>query len=118
GSPTISNQAYDGPPMTVEGSAGQHVVVMTAPTSGWGFGLDRTRREFGRIDVFVTATGPDPAVIQSQALVRHEVGSTVPTSNAIDVYARVLSHGEKASDQPYRLVLSAPGIPSVPAKTR
>ena len=106
-----SAAAYDGPPMTAKGSAGQHVIVMTAPTSGWSLALDLTRPALDRTEVFLTATRPDPAKMQAQMLVTHEVGTTVSTSSAMDVYARVLGFGERAGEQAYQRVMAVSPIP-------
>lgn len=107
-----SGAAYDGPPVAITADAGQHVIVLTAPTSGWSLSLDCTRRALGRIEVFVTATRPDPSTMQAQARVRHEVGSSVPTNNPIDVYLRILNFGQVPGEQPYRHVAAVQGVPA------
>jgi len=106
-----SAEPYSGPPITAEAIAGQHVVVLNAPSVGWSFTLDQTEREVDHTDVFLTATRPNPAMMHTQALVRHEVGTTVPASTAVEVFVRVLEYGEKAGSQPYRRALSVPAVP-------
>jgi hypothetical protein len=64
--------------------------------------LDQSRREFESTQVFMTVVQPNPAYMQTQALVTHEVATGVAADRPIAVYARVLRHDEEAG--PYVLV--------------
>jgi hypothetical protein len=90
----IGSAAYSGPPIEVTAGAGQHMLVLTAPTGGWAFRMDRSRKDLGRTEVFVSAVRPDPAYMQTQALVRHELATEVPGAEKIVVYGRVLGHDQ------------------------
>jgi hypothetical protein len=116
GEPRIAADAWTGPPISLQTAQGNHIAVLTAPTGGWSFVLDRTRPAFGRSEAFVTATQPDPAAMHTQAQARHEAGTGVPVTTALELYARELDHGEKPADQPYRLVATVPALPGAPPR--
>lgn len=99
--PTIGAGPYAGPPLTIDSGGPQHRAVLTAPSAGWTFTLDTTRRQLDHTDVFVTIVRPDPAFMYTQALVTQEAGTGVDSSRPIELYARALAHGEKPADQPY-----------------
>jgi hypothetical protein len=91
--PSIGSGAYAGPQITTDDTGPTHTLVLTAPTGGWAFALDQVRKEFDHEQVFVTVTRPDPAYMQTQALVRHEVGTGVPSDRPIQVFARTTQAG-------------------------
>jgi hypothetical protein len=99
---SIGPGSYEGPEIRRSVAAGKHTVVLTAPSGGWAFRLDETRPKLETTQVFVTAQRPNPAYMQAQALVQHEVTTGVATDQKISVYARVLDHDE--SSGPYRPV--------------
>jgi hypothetical protein len=112
---SVGEGAYEGPPLTIDSSGPQHRAVLTAPSSGWTVTLDQTRARFDHIDAFITVTRPDPAYMQTQALVKQEVGSMVDRKTAMDLYARVLEFGEKPGSQVYRLAGHVGGDRPAPA---
>ena len=93
--PTANDQGYDGPPLSVGQVGDEHLVVLTAPTAGWTFSLDEVRSRMGGKDVFVTVRRPNPAYLHPQAVVEQNLGTRVPLSDPIDVYARVLDYDDK-----------------------
>jgi hypothetical protein len=100
--PERSSLPYAGPPLSVESSAPQHRVLLSAPSGGWGLRLDQTIRRFDHTDVFITLVRPNPAYMQTQAVVSQEVGTGVdPASGPIRVYARILAHDAIPGSQPY-----------------
>ena len=99
--PTIAREPYSGPPISLDTSGSQAVVVFQAPSGGWAAQVDRTARELERTEVFITARRPNPAFQQSQALVEHRLATGVLSSTAVAVYLRVLRHDEQPGDQPY-----------------
>jgi hypothetical protein len=94
--PEVGSGTYAGPAITTDSSGPTHTLVLTAPTGGWAFALDQVRKEFDHERVFVTVTRPDPAYMQTQALVRHEVGTAVPSDRPIQVFARTTQAGGEA----------------------
>jgi hypothetical protein len=91
--PQVESGSYTGPGISDDTSGPTHTLVLTAPTGGWAFALDQVRKEFDHERIFVTVTRPDPAYMQTQALVRHEVGTGVPTDRPIKVFARIAQAG-------------------------
>ena len=49
-------------------------------------------------EVFATAKRPNPAYMQTQALVSHEVTTGIAADQAVTVYARVLEHDQSGGD--------------------
>jgi hypothetical protein len=92
--PRIESGQYQGPAIADDTSGPTHTLVLTAPTGGWAFALDQVRKEFDYERVFVTVTRPNPAYMQTQALVRHEVGTGVPSDRPIRVFVRTGQAGE------------------------
>lgn len=93
--PTANDEGYTGPPLHVAEAGEEHVVVLTAPTAGWTFSLDEVRSRMGGMDVFVTVRRPNPAYLHPQAIVEQNLGTRVPTTEDIDVYARVLDYDDE-----------------------
>ncbi len=106
--PQKAAEHYSGPPLSIESTPPQYRVILTAPTGGWSFRLDQTRRAFDHTDVFVTLTRPDPAYMQTQAQVRQEAGTEIDPSQPITLYARILPHDAKPDTQAYYPVPAAP----------
>lgn len=96
-----ANAPYEGPPLSIVSTGGQHRIIMTAPTSGWTITLDGVTPRLNHTDIFITIVRPNPAFTQTQALINQEVGSSVDTSEPIEAFARILEFGEDAADQPY-----------------
>jgi hypothetical protein len=105
--PAVEREPYTGPEIRVDTWGTEHRVILTAPTGGWRTTLDQVRRADGRHEVFVTATQPDPELMVTQALARHELETNVDSRTPIDVYARLVDHGANPADYPYRLAARA-----------
>lgn len=106
----ISTDPYQGPPLSVQTRSGQHVVVLTAPTSGWQFTSDATRQVYQRTNVFVTLVRPNPAWIFTEAQVEQEAATAIDPAQSIQVYARVLPYGTEPGTQSYKPALLVPGV--------
>jgi hypothetical protein len=91
----IANQPYDGPPIELATASQQRIVKLTAPSGGWTFRLDTTRPRLDLTEVFVTAVRPDPAFMQTQALVTHELATGIAPDRPVRLYARVLAHDQE-----------------------
>ncbi len=90
-----SSGVYDGPPVTLDSSGSQHVVVLQAPSAGWTFSLDRAERKLRGTELFLTATGPDPAFMHAQHVVSLRAGTGVESDRPVVVYVRVTEHGTR-----------------------
>jgi hypothetical protein len=106
----ISTDPYQGPPLSVQTRSGQHVVVLTAPTSGWQFTNDATRQVYQRTNVFVTLVRPNPAWIFTEAQVEQEAATAIDPARSIQVFARVLPYGTEPGTQSYKPALLVPGL--------
>jgi len=95
---TIGTQLYDGPPIELTTTGQQQIVKLTAPTGGWTFRLDTTRPQLDHTEVFVTAVRPDPAFMQTQALVTHELATGIAPGRPVRVYGRTLAHTEETGE--------------------
>ncbi len=93
---SISDSAYQGPEITRSTAAGKHTLILTAPSGGWSFRVDRAERKLDSTRLFATARRPNPAYMQTQALVTHEVTTEVAADQPITVFARVLGHDEES----------------------
>lgn len=100
---------YDGPPISVESSGAHHVVVLTAPSAGWAFTMDRSEPALRSTEVFLTATRPNPAFMHAQQVVPLRAGTGVDAAKPVDVYVRFLDFGASPSGSAgaYRLVTRA-----------
>jgi len=99
--PRANDVGYTGPPLDLKVVAGEHVVVLTAPTAGWTFSLDEIRPRMGGTNAFVTIRRPNPAYLVTQAQVEQNLGTGVSTAESIDVYARLLDYDDKGKSLNY-----------------
>lgn len=117
--PVIDPGAYSGPPMTVDSSEAEHIVVTSSPSGGWRFTLDQVREAYQTQRAFVTMRRPNPALSNTQAVVEQRVATTVYRDNNIQVYARVVAFDDLDPATPYRLAVSAPAnLTPLPVRQR
>lgn len=83
----------------------KHVLAVLSPSSGWTVVFDREQRFFDRTDLYLTLRRPNPAELQTQAIVVQEIATTADASIPARVYARVLDFAQTASNQPYELAV-------------
>ncbi|MEX2219558.1 MAG: hypothetical protein WD749_12465 [Phycisphaerales bacterium] len=98
----MSPAPYAGPPVAVDSSGPQHILIFTAPTGGWAVQLDQTVRDLDRTRVYVTTRRPNPAFQQTQALVDHRIATTVPPETPIEVYIRSALHDQEPAALSYQ----------------
>lgn len=101
--PNVLNSPYSGPGVTLESTRGSYVVVVQSPTPGWEPTLDRVADQYRHKAVFITLRKPNPAFFYPQVIVQQQVGTSVPSTETVKVYIRVLNFDERATDQPYAL---------------
>jgi hypothetical protein len=107
--PPIANGAYAGPPMGLDGSQENYLVVIHSPTPGWVATLDRVVDQYKHKAIFITLRKPNPAYFYGQVQVEQRVGTAVLSSESVKVYVRMLSFDQRAGDEPYTLAAQAQG---------
>lgn len=108
--PTVQKNPYSGPPIALDSSGPEHHVILTAPSAGWSFTLDQTRRELYDTQAFFTVRAPNPAFMHAQTLVTMEVAAPIDSSRPIYIFARVLDFKDTDAAQPYEPVAPAPPV--------
>lgn len=99
--PATSSDPYVGPPLALDSSGPEHMVVIQAPTPGWVATLDRVAEQHRHQAVFITVRRPNPAFLYPQVIVEQRVATTIPTTGPVRVYARVLAAEKKDSSAAY-----------------
>ncbi|HYE63447.1 MAG TPA: hypothetical protein VD997_15755 [Phycisphaerales bacterium] len=108
--PETTSEPYLGPPLAIDTSGSEHMVVIQAPTPGWVATLDRVAEQHRHQGVYLTLRRPDPSFVYPQVIVEQRVATTVPTQTPVRVYARVLAPGKKDSSAPYVLATKTEGV--------
>jgi len=99
--PDVTSGPYTGPGMALDSSAAEYAVVVQAPTPGWVVGLDRVAEQYRHHAVFITLRRPNPGYLYPQVIVEQRIATTVPTTGAVKVYARILDPDTRDSKAPY-----------------
>ncbi|GJQ30128.1 MAG: hypothetical protein HBSAPP03_20120 [Phycisphaerae bacterium] len=106
--PAFSDRAFEGPPISIAPGTSNHTVVIEAPHAGWSATLSCIRPGPGHQAAFVTIRKPFPGVIYAQAVVTLRVGTGIPSTEPIHVYARVVEHDAPSGvDDEYTLAAAA-----------
>lgn len=117
--PQLTEERWRPPPeIRVDSAAADHRVVLVAPSGGWQLTMDQIRKRFGRFDVYVTLTRPDPTFAHTQAIVEQLAGTAVERTSPIRVYARTVDFKPPIATRsdtsrrlgPYTLVGDFPGV--------
>jgi hypothetical protein len=102
GYPVVDRKVYEGPRIAADGWGTEHRIVLIAPTGGWSLALDHAREVDGHVQVFVSAVRPDPGLMVTQALERHEIKTDIDSRRPIEVFARIVEPTGDPADFPYR----------------
>jgi hypothetical protein len=105
--PEASEAAYSGPPITLDSTGAQHIVVLEAPMGGYSLMIDRVQERAGFQDIFVTVREPDPRFLHTQAVTRLRALSPLASSTAVRVCARVLAADEDPDSLEYPIAIDA-----------
>lgn len=105
--PDIAAETYLGPPLDLDASRSQYVVVMHAPNPGWVVGLDRVAEQYRHQAVFITLRHPNPAFLYPQMEVEQRIATTAPVNASVRVYVRLLAADDRDSYSPYVLATQA-----------
>jgi hypothetical protein len=100
---------YAGPVVEVDSSGAQHMAVLRAPSAGWAFTLDRTEPSPNGVEVFVTATRPNPAFMHAQVECLLRAGAGVGSSRPIGVFVRIVNFGSDPGGVAYHASARAGG---------
>ncbi|GEM_PF-1544888 len=86
------------------------MIVIDCPTPGWTPTLDQIRPAFRSNQAYVTLREPNPAFIYPQVMTSVRIGTSVPTDQTLEVFARVLTFGTIVDDETgvYRAVKLEP----------
>jgi len=98
-----------GPPIDLGATDEFHVVTMRAPNPGWEIEFDRAQKTAGPTLLLMTVRRPDPTLIFPQRVVNKTMATTVPATDPAEVYARIVDHGARTSDEAYTRVLLGTG---------
>lgn len=99
-----TSEPHDAPPLRLDASEGDTLLVMQAPTPGWQITLEGVREALGRQDVFVTIRRPSPLFMYPQMVVDQRLGTSVPPGKKLAAFVRVLPFDAKANDEtPFRV---------------
>lgn len=109
--PRPDDQPYQGPPLSVDSSGAQHVVVAQSPTPGWEFSLERVVEKLGGREVYVTLRRPDPRFVMIQQVVEQRLAVPVESQTPIEVYALVLEHDDRGEHDRYPLAARSAAAP-------
>lgn len=112
--PTIVDEAFDGPGVSIGRGRDFWVVTVDAPTPGHDLDLDMTRERLGREQVFVTLREPDPAFMYAQVIAPMSVQTPVRGEDTVEVFARVVGHNASGEIEAgvYRPAARRGGSPS------
>lgn len=103
--PEASDDAYAGPPIGLESTGPQHIVVMDAPMGGYSMMIDRVQERAGFHDIFVTVRTPDPRFVHTQAVTRLRALSPLASSTPVRVCTRVLAADEDPDSLEYPIAI-------------
>jgi len=118
--PEVVEEAYAGPPISIEGQSGSHVVIAESPSPGWSFKLDRLFEGYRHQGAYVSLTRPNPAFSYPQVVVQQRLATAVLKGEPIKVYVRIVDfQGESSTGDGYVLAAQAaiPGTTPVPTPT-
>lgn len=110
GDPQIAETGtFLGPAIDLTATDEFHVVSMRAPNPGWEIEFDRAQKTPGPTRLLMTVRRPDPTLIFPQRVVDKTMATTVPASELAEVFARVVDHGARKSDESYKRVILGTG---------
>lgn len=93
--------AHEYPPVSLDSSGREHVIVLQGPNPGWRLDLDavQTTRD-GKI-VYATLRQPDPDRMYAQVITERRLGTTVPSTEPVELAVRTVEHGDASDAAPY-----------------
>jgi len=98
------DETSDWPPMRLSDAEDRQVIVVEAPSPGWGIEFDGSEKVSGAWRVLLTVRRPDPAFFYPQTIVEQNVITDVRAGNALRVYRRLADHNERKPEGAYVLV--------------
>jgi hypothetical protein len=109
--PEVTQAQYNGPPISLEESAGQWLAMVRPDSPGWRITLDRRAEGYGFEGFYVTIQEPNPAFSYPLVPVEQRLALHVEARRPVKVFARLVSFdGQCASGEAY--------VPTPAAATR
>jgi hypothetical protein len=115
GGPVAGAAAYDGPPVSVDSTGREHVVIIKAPSTGWRVTLDQVREIHRARRVFITIRKPDPTLNAISREVDLSVSTSVPKWENVEVWARQVNFVDDGETREYSLAVRATASAAEPA---
>jgi hypothetical protein len=93
---------HEWPPVSLDSSGREHVIVMQGPNPGWRLDLDAVQATTDSKVVYAIVRQPDPERMYPQVISNVRLGTTVPSNEPVELMVQILAH-DGAEVQPYRL---------------
>jgi hypothetical protein len=107
--PEVAEGSHVGPPLTLDASGANYVVMLEAPSAGYGLTVDRVLERAGGSDIFATVRTPDPKYVHAQMIVTLRAAVPLATSSPARLCVRVLGADEEGERDGYRVVTTSAG---------
>lgn len=89
------------PPVSLDSSGREHVIVMQGPHPGWRLEFDAVQwTKQGRI-VYATVRQPDPERMYAQVITERRLGATVPSTDPVELVVRTVEHDDRSDTGAY-----------------
>lgn len=92
---------HEWPPVSLDSSGREHVIVMQGPNPGWRLELDAVQATRGGRVVYATARQPDPERMYPQVITNLRLGTTVASTEPVELVVRLAPHEGDAAG-PYQ----------------
>ncbi|HZW10523.1 MAG TPA: hypothetical protein VFF69_11530 [Phycisphaerales bacterium] len=92
---------HEWPPVSLDSSGREHVIVMQGPNPGWRLDLDAVEATRDGKIVYATVHQPDPERMYPQVISNVRLGTTVAASEPVELAVRIRAH-DGSEAQPYR----------------
>jgi hypothetical protein len=93
--------AHEYPPISLDSSGREHVIVLQGPNPGWRLDLDAVQATRDGTVVYATLRQPDPERMYPQVITERRLGTTVPSTEPVELAVRILEHGDASDAAPY-----------------
>lgn len=98
---TIDDEPHGFPPVSLDSTGENHVVVMQGPDPGWSLRVDDVDRGSSPTTIYVSIVRAEPGVMHPQVITERRAGTDVEAATDTRVVARVLDHGADGEGEPY-----------------
>jgi hypothetical protein len=106
--PEVAEGSHVGPPLLLDATGVNYMVVLQAPSAGYALTIDRVLERTGGSDIFATVRTPDPKYVHAQVIVTQRATVPLASSARARLCARVLGADEEGEADEYRVVTPEP----------